>query len=106
MPGHDSLSASLPVAGFQAAQAEVPELVVISGYRSSEYNRLRRKQSRQVGEKSFHLQGKAIDLRIEGVTITALHDYIKGLKAGGVGFYPDSQFVHMDVGPIRTWQGD
>lgn len=82
------------------------EVVVISGYRSPEYNKLRRKQSRQVGERSLHIQGKAIDFRIEGVTITALHEYVKRLKAGGVGFYPDSQFIHVDVGPVRTWQGD
>jgi uncharacterized protein YcbK (DUF882 family) len=82
------------------------EVVVISGYRSPEFNKLRRKQSRQVGEKSLHIKGKAIDFRIEGVTITALHEHVKRLKAGGVGFYPDSQFIHVDVGPVRTWQGD
>lgn len=81
------------------------EIVVISGYRSPEYNGLRRKQSREVAEQSQHTRAQAIDFRIEGVTITALHRYVSSLKAGGVGLYPDSQFVHMDTGPVRKWQG-
>jgi uncharacterized protein YcbK (DUF882 family) len=79
---------------------------VISGYRSPEYNELRTRQSRQVGKESRHMKGEAIDIRIDGVTITALHDYVRKLRAGGVGFYPDSQFIHMDIGPVRHWGGD
>ena len=82
------------------------EVWVISGYRSPEYNELRTRQSRQVGKESRHMKGEAIDIRIDGVTITALHRYVRGLKAGGVGFYPDSQFIHMDIGPVRHWKGD
>jgi uncharacterized protein YcbK (DUF882 family) len=82
------------------------EVIVISGYRSPQYNRLRTRQSRQVGEKSLHMRGQAIDFRIQHVTITALHKYVKELRAGGVGFYADSQFVHMDVGPVRHWEGN
>jgi uncharacterized protein YcbK (DUF882 family) len=82
------------------------ELVVISGYRSPEYNQLRRRQSREVARESQHVQGKAIDLRVEGVTIMALRDRLKRLRKGGVGFYPDSNFVHMDVGRVRSWSGE
>ncbi len=82
------------------------EITVVSGYRSPSYNLLRSKQSKQVGKKSAHMQGKAIDIRISGVTITRLRDYLKKLKAGGVGFYADSRFVHMDIRPHRYWEGD
>ncbi len=81
------------------------EVIVISGYRSPKYNQLRTRQSSQVGKESLHQFGKALDFRLGGITITALHAYVKSLKAGGVGFYADSNFVHMDVGPVRTWQG-
>ena len=79
---------------------------MVSGYRSPGYNKLRSSQSAQVGKHSAHMEGKAIDIRIEGVTITRLRSYLKKLKVGGVGFYPDSRFVHMDVRPYRYWEGD
>jgi len=82
------------------------EIRVISGYRSPAYNKLRSRQSKQVGKKSAHMEGKAIDIRIKGVPITTLRKYLKKLKAGGVGFYADSRFVHMDVRPYRYWEGD
>ena len=82
------------------------EVVLVSGYRSPEYNKLRTQQSRQVGKESLHMQGQAIDFRIQGVTITSLHRYVKKLRAGGVGFYADSQFVHMDTGQVRYWEGN
>lgn len=82
------------------------EIRVISGFRSPAYNKLRSRQSKQVGEKSAHMEGKAIDIRIEGVPTTTLRTYLKRQKAGGVGFYADSQFVHMDVMPHRYWEGD
>jgi uncharacterized protein YcbK (DUF882 family) len=82
------------------------EVVVISGYRSPEYNELRTRQSRQVGKESRHMKGEAIDIRIDGVSIVALHRYLRKLRAGGVGYYPDSHFVHIDIGPPRHWGGD
>lgn len=82
------------------------EIVVISGYRSPLFNRLRTRQSKQVAKESRHLKGQAIDFRISGVAITTLHRYLKKKRWGGVGLYPDSNFVHLDVGPVRFWQGD
>ena len=82
------------------------EITVVSGYRSPAYNKLRSSQSKQVGKLSAHMEGKAIDIRIEGVPITTLRTYLKKLKAGGVGFYADSRFVHMDIRPYRYWEGD
>lgn len=82
------------------------EIVVISGYRSPLFNRLRTRQSKQVSKESRHLRGQAIDFRISGIPITTLHRYLKKQRWGGLGLYPDSNFVHMDVGPVRLWQGD
>jgi uncharacterized protein YcbK (DUF882 family) len=81
------------------------EIQIISGFRSPGYNELRTRQSGEVAKESLHIQGKAVDFRVAGVTITALHRYVKSLRAGGVGFYADSQFVHMDTGPVRSWEG-
>jgi len=81
------------------------EIWVISGYRSPQYNALRTRQSRQVGRESRHMQGEAIDFRIDGIPLHTLRQFLVKLRAGGVGFYPDSNFVHMDVGPVRTWNG-
>ncbi|MCB9558283.1 MAG: DUF882 domain-containing protein [Deltaproteobacteria bacterium] len=79
------------------------EITIISGFRSAQYNRLRTQQSRQVAQNSRHIAGQALDIRIDGVTITRLRDVARAQKAGGVGFYADSQFVHIDVGPVRYW---
>ena len=82
------------------------EITVVSGYRSPAYNKLRSRQSKQVGDKSAHMEGEAIDIRIDGIPITRLRDYLKKIREGGVGFYADSRFVHMDVRPYRYWEGD
>ena len=83
------------------------EIIIISGYRSPEYNHLRTVQSpKGVAKESQHMAGTATDLRVSGVSITKLRDVVRKWRAGGVGFYPDSNFVHVDVGPVRTWNGE
>ena len=77
---------------------------VISGFRSAETNeRLRRRGGGGVASRSLHLQGRALDLRMEGVPLARLRDAALELQAGGVGFYPDSNFVHIDTGRVRRW---
>ncbi len=78
---------------------------VISGYRSPATNAMLHAESGQVASKSLHMQGKAIDIRVAGMDIAYLRDAALALGAGGVGYYPDSQFVHVDVGPVRGWSG-
>jgi uncharacterized protein YcbK (DUF882 family) len=56
-----------------------------------------------VASHSLHMQGEAIDIRIPGVTMAALRDAALSLHRGGVGYYPDSRFVHEDVGRVRRW---
>jgi uncharacterized protein YcbK (DUF882 family) len=51
----------------------------------------------------MHMDGKAIDIRMPGKNLAQLHKAAMSMKAGGVGYYPDSQFVHMDTGRVRYW---
>ena len=76
---------------------------IISGYRSPATNLHLREASGGVAKNSFHMRGMAIDVRMDGVTLPHLHNTALALGRGGVGYYPDSQFVHMDVGPVRRW---
>ncbi len=76
---------------------------IISGYRSPETNALLRAHGTGIAEHSLHLVGQAIDIRTPGRDLRALHKTAVALKAGGVGFYPKSDFVHVDVGRVRYW---
>ena len=76
---------------------------VISGYRSPKTNARLRAQGRGVARHSLHMQGKAIDIRLPGCKLAVLHRAAIELKGGGVGYYPASDFIHIDVGPVRYW---
>ena len=79
---------------------------VISGYRSPETNRMLRERggaSTGVASHSLHMVGQAIDIRVPGVKLATLRDAARALKIGGVGYYPDLDFVHVDVGRVRYW---
>lgn len=76
---------------------------VISGYRSPETNAALRRRGRGVAKRSYHLDGRAVDVRLPGVAHADLLRVARGLRAGGVGDYPRSEFVHLDTGPVRTW---
>lgn len=76
---------------------------VISGYRSPASNALLRRAGSGVAGRSFHIQGRAIDIRLPGIGLGDLRDHALRLDRGGVGYYPASGFVHVDVGPPRTW---
>jgi len=78
-------------------------LHVISGYRSPESNAKLHARSGGVAKRSLHMDGKAIDIRIPGKDLSHLRKAAMGLRGGGVGYYPDSQFVHMDTGRVRYW---
>jgi uncharacterized protein YcbK (DUF882 family) len=76
---------------------------VISGYRSPATNAMLASVSDAVARKSLHMEGKAVDINVAGVRLSALRGAATGLKAGGVGYYPKSGFVHVDVGRVRYW---
>jgi len=76
---------------------------IISGYRSPATNAMLSTRSAGVAKRSYHMQGKAIDIRLPGYDLNHLHEAALALKAGGVGYYPSSNFIHVDVGPVRRW---
>jgi uncharacterized protein YcbK (DUF882 family) len=76
---------------------------VISGYRSPVTNGTLRKSSSGVAEHSLHMQGQAIDVRLGGFSTRRLRQLALSLQRGGVGFYPKSDFVHLDSGRVRFW---
>ncbi len=78
---------------------------VISGYRSPKTNAMLRKQSRGVAKNSYHMRGKAIDIRLPGCNIHQLRSTCLAMKEGGVGYYPSAEFIHLDTGDFRTWRG-
>lgn len=78
---------------------------VISGYRSPRSNSMLAARSGGVAKKSLHMEGRAIDIRIPGVPLARVREAALDMKAGGVGFYPGSGFVHLDTGRIRSWRG-
>lgn len=79
---------------------------VISGYRTPETNAMLQERGGAhsgVASHSLHMDGKAIDIRVPGIRLEHLRDSAKSLKIGGVGFYPASNFVHVDTGRVRCW---
>jgi len=76
---------------------------IISGYRSPKTNAMLRHSSSGVAKKSYHMQGRAIDIRIPRFDTAKLRQAALSLKAGGVGYYPKSDFIHIDTGRIRSW---
>lgn len=76
---------------------------VISGYRSPKTNAMLRKKSSGVAERSLHLVGRAIDVRMSGIKTRELGRIALHLKQGGVGYYAKSDFVHLDTGKARFW---
>jgi uncharacterized protein YcbK (DUF882 family) len=77
---------------------------IICGYRSPATNEYLRKHTAGVAKHSMHIEGKAVDIRIPGCRLTALQRAAMALHDGGVGIYPVSEFVHVDVGRVRHWR--
>jgi uncharacterized protein YcbK (DUF882 family) len=76
---------------------------VISGYRSPRTNAALRHATTGVAENSLHIQGRAIDARLTSAKTAAVRDAAISLRRGGVGYYPESNFVHLDTGAFRSW---
>ena len=76
---------------------------VISGYRSPRTNSMLRSRSEGVARHSLHMDGRAVDIRLPDVPLRQLRDAAVALGRGGVGYYPGSDFVHVDTGRVRTW---
>lgn len=78
---------------------------MVSGYRSAKTNAMLRRRNRAVASNSYHIKGMAADLKLSSRSIYQMASAAKACNAGGVGTYRRSQFVHMDCGPVRTWNG-
>jgi len=83
-------------------RTDVP-IEVISGYRSPKTNAMLASQSDGVARKSLHTKGLATDLRMRGIGLRQIQMAALFMKRGGVGYYPKSDFVHVDVGRVRHW---
>ncbi len=79
--------------------------LLLSGYRSPATNRMLRNSNRGVARNSLHVLGQAADLRLTSRSTTQIANAALAFRAGGVGRYGRSNFVHMDCGPIRSWRG-
>jgi uncharacterized protein YcbK (DUF882 family) len=79
------------------------EIDIICGYRSSWTNEFLRSYTTGVAKNSLHIQAEAIDLRIPGVNTLKLRRAALALHRGGVGYYPHSDFIHVDTGRVRQW---
>jgi uncharacterized protein YcbK (DUF882 family) len=82
-----------------------PRYRIISGYRSAATNAMLAARGNGVSSRSLHMEGKAIDVRLEGVPLASFRDLALARQAGGVGYYPGSDFVHLDTGRVRRWSG-
>ena len=78
-------------------------LEIISGYRSPKTNMMLAGLSDGVAKHSYHTKGMAVDIRLSGTPLAKLHRTALTMRRGGVGYYPTSDFVHVDVGPVRKW---
>lgn len=76
---------------------------ILSAYRSPKTNAMLGKRTRGVASNSFHMYGQATDIRIPGYSPKKIRNVAQSLKAGGVGYYPRSGFVHVDTGKVRSW---
>ena len=93
------------VSDLHAKVGSSSPIQVISGYRSPQTNAMLHERSAEVAKHSLHMDGMAMDLHLQDVDLSYLHKAALDLSRGGVGYYPQSNFVHVDVGPVRRWQG-
>ncbi len=78
---------------------------LLSGYRSPQTNAMLRSRSRRVAKNSLHMKGQAADLRLSSRSVSQMAKAAISCRAGGVGKYYRSNFVHMDCGDVRSWGG-
>lgn len=90
---------------IQARTGSRQPFQVISGYRSPATNKMLSDRSGEVAKHSLHMEGKAMDIYLEDVALEHVRAAALDLGRGGVGYYPQSRFVHVDVGRVRQWKG-
>ncbi|MFV0410686.1 MAG: YcbK family protein [Paracoccus sp. (in: a-proteobacteria)] len=100
--GIDPRAVDIAAASHRLLQTNEPYMM-LSGYRSPKTNAMLRARSRGVAKNSLHMSGKAADLRLKSRSVGQMYKAAAACRAGGVGKYSRSNFVHMDCGPVRTW---
>lgn len=89
--------------GLQQTTGGQGRFEIISGYRSWKTNAMLASKSNGVAKKSLHMQGRALDVRLRGTDTNQLRAAARDLQLGGVGYYPTSDFIHVDTGRVRFW---
>ncbi len=100
----DTRTVDIMAAAHNLMDANEPYML-LSGYRSPKTNQMLRSRSRGVARNSLHVQGQAADLRLSSRTVSQMARAAIACRAGGVGKYSRSNFVHMDCGQVRSWGG-
>jgi uncharacterized protein YcbK (DUF882 family) len=100
----DTRTIDIMAASLNLLESSEPYLL-LSGYRSPSTNSALRSRSRGVAKNSLHMRGQAADLRLTSRSVSQLAKAAQSCRAGGVGRYYGSNFVHMDCGEVRTWRG-
>lgn len=102
--GIDPRTIDIAAASHRMLQTNEPYMM-LSGYRSPKTNAMLRSRSGGVARNSLHMVGKAADLRLKSRSVNQMYQAAMACRAGGVGKYSGSNFVHMDCGPVRSWGG-
>ncbi len=100
----DLRTIDIMAASHNLLDADEPYML-LSGYRSPQTNAMLRSKSRRVARNSLHMQGQAADLRLASRSVSQMAKAAISCRAGGVGQYYRSNFVHMDCGVVRSWRG-
>ncbi|ATG46796.1 YcbK family protein [Celeribacter ethanolicus] len=100
----DARTVDIMTAAHRLMETDEPYML-LSGYRSPETNAMLRARSGGVAKNSLHMRGQAADLRLKSRSVSQMASAAKSCSAGGVGTYRGSNFVHMDCGVVRTWNG-
>ena len=100
--GIDPRTVDVAAASHRLLQTNEPYMM-LSGYRSPRANAMLRRSSGGVARNSLHMVGKAADLRLKSRSVGQMYNAAMSCRAGGVGKYSRSNFVHMDCGPVRNW---
>jgi uncharacterized protein YcbK (DUF882 family) len=93
------------ICSMHRATESAEPFTILSGYRSKQTNHRLIEMGVHAAEHSFHIEGKAVDLRMPGFSTKGLRYLAVERQVGGIGYYPRDGFLHIDTGPIRLWQG-
>jgi len=100
----DTRTIDIMAASYNLLDTKEP-YTMLSGYRNPSTNAMLRRRSRNVAKNSRHMLGQAADLRLSSRSVSQMSKAASACHGGGVGRYNRANFVHMDCGPIRSWNG-